>query len=107
MLSFFKHINGDKVGFPDGSVVRAYLPWGDLGFKWGSGRSPGGKCQPILMFCLENPTTEELAGYIHGLQRVRHDLETEHAWTKQVERASDLRPKLSCQPVGLNGFQGL
>ena len=47
----------------------------------GLGRSPGaGNGNPLQYSCLENPMDREAwLAIVHGPQRVRHDLVTEHA----------------------------
>ena len=69
-------------GFPAGSVVK-YLPdnAGDTSSIPGSGASPaGGNGNPLRYSCLGIPWTEE-PGMLQSvrLQRVRHNLMTEHA----------------------------
>ena len=50
-----------------------------MGLIPGLGRSPGeGNENPLQYSCLENPWTEEPGGQLSmGLQRVRHNLETQ------------------------------
>ena len=72
------------VGFPGGSVVKSPpANAGDIGDMClipGLGRCPGeGSGYPFQYSCLENPTEEPGGPQSMGLQRVRHDLATEHA----------------------------
>ena len=67
------------MGFPCSSIGKesAYNA-GDPGTIPELGRSPGeGNGNPLQQSCLENPTDREAwRAAIHGVVRVRHDLET-------------------------------
>ena len=55
----------DQLGFSGGSVIKNLpVDAGDVGSIPGSGISPReGNGNPLQYSCLENPMTEELAGY--------------------------------------------
>ena len=75
----YKYIHGHIWGFPDGSVGKeSACNAGDLGSTPGSGRSPGkGNGNPLQYSSLGNPMDREAwQATVHGVARVRHDLET-------------------------------
>ena len=70
------------MGFSDGSELKnPPANTEDVGSIPGSGRFPGGvNGNPLQYSCLEIPWTEEPGGLQSmGLQRVEHNLATEHA----------------------------
>ena len=67
------------MGFPGGSVGKEFAyNAGDLGSISGSERSPeGGNGNPLQYSYLENPMDRGTWwATVHGVTRVRHDLET-------------------------------
>ena len=69
----------ETLGFPGGSEVKASAcNAGDLSSIPGSGRSPGeGNGNPLQYSRLENPMDRGAWwATVHGIARVRHDLET-------------------------------
>ena len=72
------------MGFPGGSVVKnPPANAGNADWTPGLGRFPGGgNGNPTRVLAWKIPWTEEPGGLqFLGLQRVRHDLATEHAQT--------------------------
>ena len=75
---------GTVWGFPGGSVVKnPPANVGDMGSIPGLGISPGGgNGNPFRYSCLENSHGQRsLAGIVHGVQRLGHDLETKQQGT--------------------------
>ena len=88
-------------GFPGGSVVKNphanAEDTGDVGSIPGLGRTPGvGNGNPLQYSCLRNPIEEPGGLQSMGLQRVGHNLATEHTHT-------ELRPNVKVSPRKTSG----
>ena len=84
LLAFWESEVLISTNFPGGSVVKnPPANAGDIrdtGLTPRSGRSPGGRHGHTLWYsCLENPTDRGACrATVHGLTRVRHDLQLNH-----------------------------